>query len=147
MEHSLSPELEGLNALVGEWSMETAFPGAPAGDVRGKTAFQWGPGEAFLIQRWEVPHPAAPDGVAIVAADEESGALVQHYFDSRGVVRDYEMSVEDGVWTLLRLAPGFCQRFSGRFDTTGDRIDGAWEMSDDGSEWRLDFDLIYTRVG
>ena len=147
MEHSLSPKLERLNALVGEWSMETVFPDAPPSDVRGRTAFQWGPNEAFLIQRWEVPIAKAPDGVAIVAADEESGDLVQHYFDSRGVVRDYEMSVDDGVWTLLRLVPGFCQRFTGRFDAAGGRIDGAWEMSDDGTEWRLDFDLIYTRVG
>jgi hypothetical protein len=147
MEHSLSPKLERLDALVGEWTMETVFPGAPPSDLRGKTAFQWGPSRAFLIQRWEVPHPAAPDGVAIVAADEQSGDLIQHYFDSRGVVRDYAMSVEDGVWALQRLVPGFYQRFSGRFDAAGDRIDGAWEMSDDGAEWRLDFDLIYTRVG
>src|ERR1700679_1127908 len=144
MEHSLSPKLERLNALVGEWSMEAVFPAAPSSSLRGKTAFQWGPGEAFLIQRWEVPHPDAPDGVAILAADEESGSLIQHYFDSRGVVRRYETSVEDGVWTLLRMAPGFCQRFVGRLDRSGDRVDGAWETSEDGSEWRLDFDLIYT---
>jgi hypothetical protein len=35
---------------------------------------------------------AAPDGVAILAVDEESGDLVQHYFDSRGVVRQYSAS-------------------------------------------------------
>ncbi len=51
------------------------------------------------------------DGVAIFAVDEDSGELVQHYFDSRGVVRRYAAGIEDGVWSLRKLTPGFAQRF------------------------------------
>jgi len=106
-----------------------------------------GPGDAFLIQRWEVPIPEAPDGVAIVAVDEDSGALIQGYFDSRGVVRQYEMSLEDGVWSLRKLSAGFAQRFRAELAAGGERIDGAWEKADEGSDWEHDFDLIYRKVG
>ena len=79
-----------------------------------------GTGEAFLVQRWETPVDAAPDGVAILAVDEESGDLVQHYFDSRGVVRRYATSIEDGTWSLRKLTPGFAQRFLGEFSPDGE---------------------------
>jgi hypothetical protein len=45
------------------------------------------PGEQFLIQRWEVDHPDAPDGLAVIGAADDG--YVQHYFDSRGVARVY----------------------------------------------------------
>ena len=147
MEDETRAVLEQLQPLVGQWTMEAAFPEAPPSDMRGHTVFQWGPGDAFLIQRWEVPMEGPPDGVAIVALDERSGKLIQHYFDSRGVVRQYEMSLADGVWSLRKLSPGFAQRFRGEFSADGDTIEGAWEKSEDGESWEHDFVLVYRRVG
>jgi hypothetical protein len=131
--------------------MEAAFPGAPPSDLRGHVAFEWMAGERFVIQRWEVPLPEAPDGVAIIGFDEGRGTLLQHYFDSRGVARLYEMSFDGAVWTLFRNSADFSplpfwQRFTGTFSEDGGRIDGRWETSSDGSSWELDFDLIYTKV-
>jgi len=56
----------------------------------------------------------------------------------------YEMSFNDGVWKVWREAPGFSQRFTGVL--SGDVITGPWEFSEDGSTWRHDFDLTYTKV-
>jgi hypothetical protein len=140
-----------LDVLLGEWSMEARFPNAPPSDLRGRATFEWMAGDKFLIQRWEVPIPEAPDGIAIIGAHEGGDALLQHYFDSRGVARVYDMTLGDGVWTLSRTRPdfsplGFAQRFKGVFSDDGMRIDGAWELShDDGGTWEHDFDLIYTR--
>jgi hypothetical protein len=146
MDDNVKAKLEQLEPLVGQWTLEAVFPDAPPGDVRGHAVFQWGPGEAFLVQRWEVSLPEAPDGVAIVAVDEDSGRLIQHYFDSRGVVRQYETSVEDRTWTLLKLSSGFAQRFRGEFSASGETIEGAWEKSDDDGEWEHDFRLIYRKA-
>ena len=105
--------------------------------------------ERFLIQRWEVPHPDAPDGLAVIGFDERLRTYRQHYFDSRGVARVYEMGFTRGIWALSRTEPDlspldFSQRFSGIF---GDgRIDGRWEISKDGSTWEHDFELIYTKL-
>ncbi len=149
MDEESRARLEQLQPLVGQWTIEPAFPDAPAPAPadRGHTVFEWGPERAFLIQRWEVPIEGPPDGVAIFAVAEEGDALVQHYFDSRGVVRRYETGLADGIWSLRKLSPGFAQRFRGEFGPGGDRIDGAWEKANDGSTWEHDFKLVYRRVG
>jgi hypothetical protein len=137
---------DALAALVGEWEMEAIAEWAPPSDVRGHVAFEWMPGERFLIQRWETPVPEAPDGLAVIGPHEDRDGLVQHYFDSRGVHRVYDMTLADGVWTLEREHPGFDQRWRGTFSEDGATIEGEWEMRDDGANWRRDFGLVYTRV-
>jgi hypothetical protein len=138
-------EIDDLNVFVGVWEMTASLmpDGVPP---RAETSFEWLEGCRFLIQRWQVDHPAAPNGIAIIGSDEERGTCLQHYFDSRGVARVYEMSFADGVWKLWRIAPGFCQRFTGTFDEQDDTITGSWESSSDGSAWEHDFDLTYRRV-
>ena len=143
--------MERLEELIGEWTVEASFPGAPSAGAVGRTAFEWMPGGRFLVQRWEVSHPDAPDGLAIIGADTDGEAYIQHYFDSRGVARVYAMTFDDGVWTLSRTSPdfsplNFSQRFTGTFGGDGKTIQGRWETSDDGSSWHHDFDLTYTRV-
>ena len=93
---------EGLAALLGEWSIEVSLPGAPPGDIGARVRFEWMPGERFLVQRWQIPVPEAPDGLAVIGFDEGRGTLLQHYFDSRGVARVYAMTLAGGVWTLSR---------------------------------------------
>jgi Protein of unknown function (DUF1579) len=140
--------LEPLDAFVGEWSMATSLSPSPADAPRARTTFEWLPGRRFLIQRWEVDHPDAPDGIAVIGFDSDKTTLLQHYFDSRGVTRVYEMTFADKVWTLQRYAaaPDFSQRFTASFDDEGDTIAGRWESSSDGSNWDPDFDLSYTRL-
>jgi hypothetical protein len=70
----------------------------------------------------------------------------QHYYDSRGVARIYQMSLNDGVWKLWREASGFWQRYTGVFTGDGRTIKGAWEGSAEGSQWKH-FDLNYIRPG
>jgi hypothetical protein len=134
--------LPQLDALVGEWEMNSPdFPGPS-----GRTTYEWLQGGRFLIQRWEVPVPEAPDGIAVIGADGENGEILQHYFDSRGVSRVYQLSLTDGVLRIWRDEPGFYQRFTGTFSSDGDTINGLWEISEDGSQWRNDFRLDYTRA-
>ena len=56
------------------------------------------------------------------------------------------MTLADGVWTLRRDAPGFCQRFRGTFSADGDAITGSFEQSPDGESWAHDFDIGYRKV-
>ena len=59
----------------------------------------------------------------------------------------YRMSLIDGVWTIWRNAPDFCQRFTGTLNDDGNTIRGQWDFSRDGANWEADFDLTYERVG
>jgi len=138
--------LEALEALIGEWSMTNSFAGDSG--PRARTTFEWLTGRQFLLQRWEVDHPDAPDGLAVIGFDSECGTLLQHYFDSRGVARVYEMTFADGIWTLHRSAapPDFWQRFTGSLHDDGTTIIGRWEHSSDGDTWEDDFAMTYSRL-
>jgi hypothetical protein len=151
-EQAENPEIERLAVLVGEWSMVPEFEGQPPVDEGAPVVFEWMAGERFLVQRWEIPVPEAPDGIAIIGPDPESqGNFLQHYFDSRGVARVYKMTLADGVWKLWRDSPDFSpldfyQRYTGTFSDDGRTISGAWEICHDGTTWEHDFDLTYTKV-
>jgi hypothetical protein len=56
------------------------------------------------------------------------------------------MSLDAGVWRLWRSGAPFSQRFTGTFSDDGRTITGQWEIAEDGTTWKTDFDLIYTKV-
>jgi hypothetical protein len=127
------------------------FDAESAAGAAARVAFEWVLDGRFLQQRSEVDHPDAPDSVSIIAVASDHETYTQHYFDSRGVVRLYAMTLADGEWTLSRDAPdftplSFSQRFVGAFSEDGDTISARWETSRDGLSWDKDFDLTYTRI-
>jgi hypothetical protein len=143
--------LDRFEPLIGVWEMEASFeagyfaPGTPPITNRGgTTTFRWLEGKHFVVQQFVNEHPAAPSGIAIIGASQPE-QLEQHYYDSRGVARIYRTSLEGGVWKLWREAPGFWQRYTGVISQDGNRIDGAWEGSRDGIDWKHDFDLTYVK--
>ncbi|MFD9286753.1 hypothetical protein ACFWBV_00215 [Streptomyces sp. NPDC060030] len=148
-----------LDVFVGEWVLDARFPEGrpspprPGGDgPTARSRFEWALDGQVLVQRTEIPAPAAPDGLMIVRADPATGSYTQHYFDSRGVARLYAMTFDGRVWTLTRESPDFTplefrQRFTGTFSEDATAITGGWEVRFDGGEWEHDFALDYRRVG
>jgi hypothetical protein len=143
-------DASALEPLIGRWDTEAA---AAAGEWSGtgRTTFEWLLGRAFVLERSDVDHPDAPDSHSILAPTAGGDGWTQHYFDSRGVVRRYEMTFDGREWTLLRRTADdspldFHQRYIGRLSEDGATIAGQWEISDDGSEWRTDFRLTYRRA-
>jgi Protein of unknown function (DUF1579) len=143
--------MEALQPLVGEWNLEPKFSFPVPDDATGRVVFEWMSGGRFLVERWEVSIPEAPDGIAIIGPDESGEGYLQHYFDSRGVARVYRMGFVGGLWTLSRTEPDFSpldfsQRYEGRVSDDGTTIEGAWEICEDGENWKKDFDLTYRRI-
>jgi hypothetical protein len=114
--------LDALEPLVGEWSLLAVFEDVPPADIGAPVTFEWLPGKAFLIERWEIPVPEAPDGIAIVGPDPQN----------------------EGRPDLSPL--DFTQRFAGTFSGDGKTITGAWEICHDGTRWEHDFDLTYVKT-
>jgi hypothetical protein len=142
MDGNSSDALRPLDVLVGEW--ETVAPGMEA---EGRTTFAWLEGGGFLVQRSVVQRPEFPNSISLIGATGPGGGLEQHYFDSRGVARVYEMTLEDGTWTLYRAGPDWPQRYVGRLSPDGDTITGQWERGDEpGAPLQHDFDLNFSRV-
>lgn len=150
--------LARLDVFVGEWVVHARLPGGPPtpsgrsqGDLVGRSWFDWTLGRQFLLQRTEIPVPWAPDSLAIVSMDLKTGAYTQHYYDSRGVVRLYAMSLANGVWTLSRESADFTpldfrQRFTGTFSADQNTISGTWEKCLNDAGWEHDFALTYRRA-
>jgi hypothetical protein len=149
---SSEDSMQALEPLVGDWKMTAVFKGLPPADAGAHMRIEWMPGKQFLIQRWEVPVPEAPNGIALIGIDPaHEGGYLQHYFDERGVARVYRMSFTDRVWKLWREEPDFTpldfsQRYTGNLSEDGKTITGAWEMRLPGNPWQHDFDLTYARI-
>jgi hypothetical protein len=139
--------LAELTVLIGDWAEQVDLSDVPAG----RMSFEWALDGQYLVQRSDIPEPSFPDSLAIIAVAADGTGYTQHYFDSRGVVRTYAMTLEDRTWTLLRDRPdftplNFAQRFTGTFSDDGETITAVWERSDDSQHWRTDFTLTYTRI-
>ncbi len=139
--------MKDLHVFVGEWELAADLPGAE--HARGHVLFETLGN--LLVQRTTVPVPGAPDTCSVALAQAD-GSYTQHYFDSRGVARLYAMTFDGRMWTLERTKPDFspldfCQRYTGRFSEDRRTIDGEWQISTDGREWKRDFRLTYTRAG
>lgn len=145
--------LERLEPLVGKWETELRFSFLPE-PATGWLTFTRDLQGKVLLQRSGAEHPDAPSSLCVISvADGGDGHdFVQHYFDSRGVVRVYRMTLRDGEWRLLRDRPDFTplsfhQRYAGRFGDDGRTIEGRWEIShDDGATWETDFGVTFRKV-
>jgi hypothetical protein len=102
--------MQSLEPLIGEWRMDVVFPSTSAAggmDAGGVARFEYLRGRRFVIQRWEITNPDAPDGIAIIGWDGGRGSLVQHYL--RLAWRDAAVRDE------LRLRPMEALAHDGRF--------------------------------
>ena len=146
MDSIANPALRDLAVLIGEWDVALSFPVDPPGSVHGHASGAWLEDGAFFIMRMGVKTAGAPYSISIIGRDDAATTYTLLYLDDRGVSRIYQMSLGNGEWKQWREAPGFSQRFTGRFSADGNTITAYWEKSKDGVSWEHDFDLTYTRV-
>ncbi|MDE4084418.1 hypothetical protein PO902_05075 [Planococcus maritimus] len=138
-----------LDFFIGTWAIEVVHPHIQPTQITGEASFEW-LDERYVIQRTKIDKPEFPSSMIIYDWDDAKGQYVQHYFDSRGVTRLYEMSFEEGIWKLSRNEPDFSpldfhQRFSGIVNEAANLIESCWEQSADGVQWEQDFKLIFKK--
>ena len=149
-----------LAQLVGSWTTEATHPMMPGLVVRGTVDVEWLEGEQFLIHRARSEHPDFPDSISIIGLtgqdrvagdvapatpDANDAQLRMHYYDSRGVFRVYDVSIDEACWRLSREAPEFSQRYSGAIADGGNTIKGVWQLNRDNMEWTDDLAITYRR--
>jgi hypothetical protein len=134
-----------LEVLVGEWKLSISdawFLDTPEIEDAGSARVSW-IGEAFLEVRATLGSDQG-NWHWVIGRSDPREQLVLLYHDERGVCRVFDMTFENGQWTLVREDPDFHQRFIANVER--DRIVGRWEASEDfGKTWRKDFDLIFKR--
>lgn len=140
--------LTRLEVLVGQWAVELDVQDTPVGAA----TIEWTLDHRFLIWQVTNPDPRFPDSLSIVSVDADGKSYTQHYFDTRGVVRIYQMTLRGETLTLLRDEPDFTPlEFSQRFTATiadgGDTIRGMWETARGPGGWEKDFGVVYRKMG
>ncbi|MDQ0428593.1 hypothetical protein QOZ98_001419 [Planomicrobium stackebrandtii] len=141
--------LRHLDFFIGTWKVEITHPHLEPTPIIGHTSFEW-LDDSYVVQRMHIEKPEFPSSMIVYEWHSETGRYLQHYFDSRGVTRLYQMTFEDRVWKLWRDSPDFssldfCQRFVGEIDEAGNTIESSWEQSGDGVSWTHDFKVLYRR--
>ncbi len=134
--------LSRLERFVGEWTMRAH---ADTWEGEGTTTFEWHPDRAHLLQRASVDHPDAPNSLSVIGCDGAKDTYAQLYSDERGVSRVYDMTFDGTTWTLERQGEPFAQRYVGTFSEDGGTITGQWQIDEDGSGYRRDFDVVLER--
>ena len=150
-----------LDRLLGTWTTEATHPMMPGVVVRGTAVIEWLEGRRFQTHRARTDHPDFPDSLSVigdmghdrvegpdgdgaVAPHDDRPHLRMHYFDSRGVFRVSEVSIDDASWRWWRNAPGFSLRFTGTF-ADDDTIVGRSELCRDDVHWADDLRITYRR--
>jgi hypothetical protein len=136
------PALEPFDALIGTWDTEATHP-MVEGVVPGTMTFEWLAGGQFLVQRSHNDHELFPDGICVIGAPESGEGLVMEYFDSRGVRRTYDISLEGGVLRIWRDAPGFDQRYEATL--APDSFEGLFQLARTPGDWQDDLKMVYRR--
>lgn len=93
--------------------------------------------------RSHADHELFPDGISVIGPPEAGEGLVMEYFDSRGIRRTYNVSVDGGVWRMWRDAPGFDQRFSAAI--APGTFEGVFEIASTPGDWQRDMRVTYRR--
>ena len=166
----MNDAMRRLGGLVGEWDATMThawFLESLDTEVHGTATFAW-LADAFLVMtsRWAddwkpsstrgSTAPGPQRGVGDPGERREStqefvfgrsdarDAYVVFSHDDRGVYRVFDMTFEDGEWTMQRKDPDFHQRIVMRIGKN--RIDMRADASEDaGRTWRKDLDFIFER--
>ena len=139
--------------FVGEWRLMAASSTCRRRRRR-PVSFEWLPGEHFLVQRWEVPVPEAPDGIAVIGCRPEregtcssttstpaaSPASTRWAFRGRGL----DAVAGRGGLLPAGLRPALHRHAS---VPTARRSPASGRSATTAATWEHDFDLTYTGIG
>jgi hypothetical protein len=139
-------ELERLaDVFVGAWTVSITnqwWLDDPSTVTPGRARGAW-LGDSFVSVEAEID--GLPAWHWVFGRNDARDQFVALYHDERGVLRVFDVTLEDGAWTMFRADPDFHHRLTGRID--GDRMIGQADASDDaGATWRKDFDLTFQRA-
>jgi hypothetical protein len=77
------------------------------------------------------------DAKWVIGRDDKSDEYTLLYYDSRGVSRVYQMTLDNKKWRIWRNNPELSQRYEGRISDDYNTITSHWEKStDDGKTWK-----------
>lgn len=137
-----SPLRSLSSRLLGSWTTEATHAFLTGVVISGTSSVELLGDDGFLLHRTWYDHPELPDAVSLLRGDQ------LHYFDERGVVRRFALTVTADGWSAERPQRGedFGQRMTWLVDHDGTTVRGRSQLSHDGARWDDDLQVVYRRA-
>jgi hypothetical protein len=131
--------MSALDRLLGTWDVTMHHSAMPQ-PVTGRQRYERVLDGAFVMLHSTYDHPDFPNAIALLSENR------YYYFDVRGIVRFFDLEIDDAGWSMIGLDEDFSQRFTTRYRGP-DAMDSTGEASyDAGVTWQPDFTMTYRRV-
>ena len=129
--------------LLGAWTSDARHTFLPGVVISGTSSVELLGGDGFLLHRTWYDHPDVPDAVSLLRGEQS------HYFDERGVIRLFALTVTADGWSVERSTTDddFGQRMTWLVDAGGTTVLGRSQLSHDGVRWEDDMEVVYRRAG
>ena len=139
-------ELERVATIfLGDWTLTITnqwWLDDPTTVTSGTASGEW-LDDSFI--RLQAKFGGEPTWDFVFGRNDARDEFIALYHDERGVLRVFQLTLDDGAWTMSRADPDFHQQIVGRVE--GDRMVGRADASEDhGTTWRKDFDLVFERA-
>lgn len=140
-----APQLQPLLPLVGKWHTEgqqLEGPLGPASPFVAVETFEWLDGAAYLIHRLEGHFGRQPAACIEIIGRQGGESLVAHTFYNDGSANTWKLEplgetlVMSGQWTTGG-GSAYHVRYTMTFADIGNTLEGRWEQSHDGQDWKL----------
>ena len=143
---SRNAELErAAEVFVGTWTVTITnqwWLDDPTTVTTGSATCEW-MGDSFLRMQAEID--GTPSWDFVFGRSDARDEFIVLYHDERGVLRVFDLTLDDTGWVMSREDPDFHQRLLARVE--GNRMIGEADASEDaGVTWRKDFDLVFERT-
>jgi len=124
-----------LAFLVGTWDTNgtvRATGSTPAQALRATDAYEWMPGEFFLIHHADASMGGQRSRVMeVFGYDPALNSIVSRSFDDQGKSEGFIIGLKGRRWTIR----GDHARFDGKVGKDFSTIEGTWELRADDGEW------------
>lgn len=121
--------------FLGTWNTSgevLATESAPAGTLSATDTYRWLPGNHFLLHEVDARFGDQPTrSMEVIGYDLQRKRHIARSYDDRGVSEEYAVELKGKKWSIT----GETVRFEGKFDATGNRLTGLWEIRSKKAGW------------
>lgn len=141
-----SNRMSRFEIFIGTWNTTgnvLKTDNAPASTLSATDTYRWLPGKHFIAHDADARFGNAPSrSMEVIGYDVTSKKYLARSYDDQGTSEVFEVALKGKNWCIS----GEAVRFHGKFDATGNRLVGLWEMKSKKSGWQPWIELELTRA-
>ena len=139
-----SNRMSRFEIFIGIWNTTgevLATEGSAATTLSATDTYRWLPGRHFIAHEVDARFGNDPTrSMEVIGYDLVRKKYVTRSYDDQGTSEEFDVDLRARNWRIL----GGRMRFSGKFDTSGDKLTGMWERKGK-SGWRPWINLTLVR--